>query len=81
MEKKESGVLLKQDISRASDSVSWGFLLAVLRRFGFLEPCVRWFAIALRTASTKILVNGYPGKKIVHACGLRQGDPVSPQLC
>ena len=34
----------------------------------------------LRTASTKVVVNGIPGKSIGHACGLRQGDLVSPLL-
>lgn len=28
----------------------------------------------LRTASTKVLVNGRPGRRICHARGLRQGD-------
>ena len=34
----------------------------------------------LRTASTKVLVNGRPGNRIYHARGLRQGDPLSPLL-
>jgi hypothetical protein len=34
----------------------------------------------LRTASTKVSVNRVPGKRIYHARGLRQGDPVSPTL-
>jgi hypothetical protein len=28
-------------------------------------------------ASTKVLVNGVPGRKIAYVCGLRQGDPIS----
>jgi hypothetical protein len=34
----------------------------------------------LSTASTKMLVNIRPGNRICHACGLRQGDPLSPLL-
>jgi hypothetical protein len=78
--RKEEGVLLKLDISRAFDSVSWGFLLEILRTMGFPDIWIKWTAIALRTASTKVLVNGSPGRKIAHARGLRQGDPLSPQL-
>jgi hypothetical protein len=39
-----------------------------------------WIAIMFRTAATEILVNGTPGRKIVHVRGLRQGDPLSPIL-
>jgi hypothetical protein len=78
--RKEVGVLLKLDISRAFDSVSWGFLLQILRRMGFPDIWIKWTAIALRTASTKVMVNGSPGRKIAHARGLCQGDPLSPQL-
>ena len=36
--------------------------------------------ILLSTASTKVLLNGHPGRRIIHARGLRQGDPISPML-
>jgi mannosylglycoprotein endo-beta-mannosidase len=78
--RKEKGVPVKLDISRAFDSLSWPSLFGVLKHLGFPEEWLRWIAIALRTASTKIIVNGVPGRKINHATGLRQGDPLSPQL-
>ena len=38
---------------------------------------MRWIAILLQTASTKVLLNGVPGFSFMHACGLRQVDPIS----
>jgi hypothetical protein len=78
--KRWPGVLLKLDISRAFDSLSWAFLMEVLRKLGFSERFLRWVALMLYTASTKVLVNGVPGRKIVHGRGLRQGDPISPMF-
>jgi len=34
----------------------------------------------LSSASTKVILNGSPGRRICHARGLRQGDPLSPLL-
>ena len=47
---------------------------------GFPERFLSWISISLRTATTRVSVNGVPGKRIEHARGLRQGDPLSPQL-
>lgn len=78
--RKSKGVFLKLDISRAFDSLSWPFLFEVLRAKGFGKKWIKWVSILLQSATTKILVNSVPGRSIAHACGLRQGDPVSPLL-
>jgi hypothetical protein len=78
--RKEPGVLLKLDLARAFDSLSWAFLFEVLRKMGFPDRVMRWIAIALCTATTKVSVNGVPGRQIEHVRGLRQGDPLSPLL-
>jgi hypothetical protein len=77
---KRSGVLLKLDLARAFDSISWSFLFEVLRRMGFGERFLKWIALLLYTANTKVMVNGMPGGRIYHTRGLRQGDPTSPLL-
>ena len=73
-------VLLKLALARAFDSLAWPFLMETLRQYGFGNRFMEWIAILLSSASTRILMNGEPGPPIWHRKGLRQGDPVSPQL-
>ena len=73
-------VLRKIDVAKAFDTVAWVFLLEVLQHLGFGRRWRNWIAGILSSASTKILLNGQPGKRICHARGLRQGDLLSPML-
>ena len=73
-------VLLKLDLAQAFDSISWPFLFEALRQYGFGDRFLEWLAILFSSASTRVLINGEPGPPVWHRRGLRQGDPLSPQL-
>ena len=66
--RRAKGVLLKLDISRAFDSLSWPFLFEVLRAKGFSSTWRSWISILLRTASSREVVKGCAGSKFIHAC-------------
>ncbi|XP_071909708.1 uncharacterized protein [Coffea arabica] len=73
-------IVIKLDMMKAYDRVSWPFLLQVLRRFGFSET---WIDMMWRLISNiwfSILVNGTPYGFFRSTRGLRQGDPISPAL-
>jgi hypothetical protein len=73
-------ILLKVDIAKAFDTVNWTFLLELLHHLGFSRRWNNWISILLSTTIMKILLNGTPGRRICHARGLRQGDPLSPLM-
>jgi hypothetical protein len=47
---------------------------------GFGPKFLSWIKRILYSASTSVLLNGVPGKKILCKRGVRQGDPLSPLL-
>jgi hypothetical protein len=73
-------ILLKIDIAKAFDSVSWEFLIQLLTFIDFLARWTEWIAILLSTATTRVVVNGRPSRRIYHVRVLWQGDPLSPML-
>ena len=77
---KTPALLIKLDIAKAFDTVRWDYLLDLLRRLGF-PP--RWRALLsslFSSATSRVILNGIPGKDFAHGQGLRQGDPLSPLL-
>lgn len=78
--RRQPAMLLKVDLAKAFDTVAWPFLLDVLEHMGFPMRWRDWVSAMLHTASTRVLINGRPGRRIRHARGLRQGDPLSPFL-
>jgi hypothetical protein len=79
-QKKCARILLRLDITKAFDSVSWPFLLEVFKHLGFGQIWCDIVSILLASASSQIMLNGKPGQKNIHRRGLRQGDPLSPML-
>lgn len=73
-------ILLKVDIVKAFDSVAWPFLLEVLERMVFPQSWRDWIAAMLSCEHKGAGQWSRLGRRICHARGLRQGDPLSPLL-
>jgi hypothetical protein len=74
------GMLIKLDLSKAFDRVSWQYIQAILTSFGFDHVWVSWILNLISSTFFSILVNGVPSAPFSPSRGIRQGDPLSPFL-
>ena len=78
--KQKSCMVFKVDYEKTYDSVSWQFLIYMMRRMDFNPRWIMWIEGCLASASISILVNGSPTKDFSPNRGLRQEDPLTPFL-
>lgn len=78
--KKALAIFIKLDISKAFDIVSCPYVLEIMSHLGFGMRWRNWISSLWCTTSSKFMLNGEPGKRILHCRGVRQGDPFSPLL-
>ena len=72
--------MLKLDMMKAYDRVSWLFLIQVLCRYGFTEVWIDMIWRLISNVWCTVFVNGSPQDFFKSSRGLRQGDPISTAL-
>ena len=78
--KRLKGAILKIDLSKAYDKVSWIYLRLLLNHLGFCINFIRWIMSCITTVSFSVLINGAASPFFHAERGLRQGCPLSPLL-
>ncbi|XP_070029963.1 uncharacterized protein [Nicotiana sylvestris] len=73
-------VILKLDMTKAYDRISWLFLTKVLRKMGFTERLIGIVFGLISNNWYSILINGQAYGFFKSSRGVKQGDPVSPTL-
>ncbi|XP_060202589.1 secreted RxLR effector protein 78-like [Lycium barbarum] len=77
---KYANVVMKLDMAKAYDRVSWIFLMKVLRKIGFLELVIDMIFRLISSNWYSVLVNGQQYGFFQSSRGVNLGDPLSPTL-
>jgi len=78
--KKMKVMILKVDLSKAFDIVSWLYIRMLLTHLGFPYQFIKWIMCYITNISFSVLVNGAASPLFHSKRGLRQGFPLSPLL-
>ena len=73
--KSLKGVMIKIDLSKAYDRVSWTYLRVILSKLGFAGNFISWIMSSLSSVSFSLLINGVATTFFKAGRGLRQGCP------
>ncbi|XP_074300180.1 uncharacterized protein LOC141631403 [Silene latifolia] len=72
--------LMKVDIRKAFDSLSWDFIGHYLHNFGFPQIFIDWILGCITNPWFSLKLNGKLTGYFQGKSGIRQGDPLSPYL-
>eukprot|EP00253_Pinus_taeda_P015841 PITA_15841 len=75
---KKPSMIMKLDLSKAFDKLSWSYIQQMLLAFGFNATWARWIMNLISSPNFSILLNGSPSKPFRPSRGIRQRDPLSP---
>ncbi|KAK6776038.1 hypothetical protein RDI58_027039 [Solanum bulbocastanum] len=73
-------MVIKQDMTKAYDRVSWSFMCLAFRKMGFSENWIHIIYNCLSNNWYSVIINGGRYGFFKSSRGLRQGDPLSPSL-
>lgn len=73
-------VVLKLDMAKAYDRVSWEYLCQVLRQMGFSEDWIESVWRLISNVWYSVNINGVRHGFFKSSRGIKQGDPISPSL-
>lgn len=76
----KAGAMMKIDLQKAFDKLSWSFISESLRTLGFDEIWINWILALIEKPLFGIKINGKVEHWIEGKSGLRQGCPLSPSL-
>jgi hypothetical protein len=78
--RKLKGAVLKIDLSKAYDRVSWLYVQLLLIHLGFEVHFITWIMSCLTSTSFAVLINGSVSPFFTPERGLKQGCPLFPLL-
>lgn len=73
-------IILKIDLSKAFDRVSWLYIKMLLIHLGFPLPLINWIMSCVTTPTFNVLINGSASHFFHSERGLRQGCSLPPLL-
>lgn len=76
----KEGMVIKLDINKEFNRISWHFLIKVLLHFGFQQDWCDWILSYISLTYFFVLVNDIASNSFEAKMELRQGDPLSPFL-